>query len=52
MKIFIRHDLQIWTLVDSRISQIPVSEVLQVHDSRSSQIRDLKASQFHDSRSS
>jgi hypothetical protein len=50
MKIFIRHNLRIWTLADSRISQIPDSGVSQVHDSRSSQVPGSRVSQILDSR--
>jgi hypothetical protein len=50
MKIFIRHNLQIQTSVDSRISQIPDSGVSQVHDSGVSRVPESGVSRVPDSR--
>jgi hypothetical protein len=52
VKIFIYHDLRIWSSLDSRISQISDFGASQVHDSRASQVHDSRASQVHDSRTS
>jgi hypothetical protein len=52
MKIFIHHNLRIWTSLDSWISQIPDSGVSQVHDSRVSHASDSRVSHVCDSRTS